>query len=416
MKVATIGGGSTYTPELAQGLLERCGRLGIRQWWLADIDAKRLDVVGGFVRRMVAAKGNPFRVHLTGDTRGALEGADFVITQVRVGGMEARHEDESLGRRWGLIGQETTGIGGMACALRTVPVLLSLAEQMRSLCPEAWLINFTNPSGLVTEALQRHAPDVSSVGLCNGPIGYQLLAAGALALPSPFEIHLDYLGLNHLAWIQGARARNRDVWPEAFGVKDPAKSDDVLMRLGVVCSDYLKYYYRTASMLQEQAGTKATRAQEVMEIERKLLSRYSDDTLDTMPPELMQRGGAFYSTAAAQLIEAMVLDRGEEHIVNTRQGDAVPGMPPDWVMELPCRIDRKGVHPLPAMPVPAFAEGLLRSVKAYEILTVRAACTGDREAALQALIAHPLGPDVERVAWVLEDMLETNRRYLPAFF
>jgi 6-phospho-beta-glucosidase len=416
MKLATIGGGSTYTPELAQGLLERCGRLGMREWWLADIDTKRLEVVGGFVRRMVGVKGDPFRIHLTRDRRTALEGADFVITQIRVGGMQARNEDESLGRRWGLIGQETTGIGGMACALRTVPVLLSLAEEMQSLCPEAWLINFTNPSGLIVEALQRFAPQIRSVGLCNGPIGYQLLAAGVLGLRSPFEVHLDYLGLNHLAWIQGARAGNRDVWPEAFGVKDPAESDDVLMRLGVVCNDYLKYYYRTESMLREQAGSRATRAQEVMEIERKLLARYADETLDTLPPELMQRGGALYSTAAAQLIEAMVLDRGEEHIVNTRQGDAVPGIPPDWVMELPCRIDRKGIHPLPARPVPDYAEGLLRSVKAYEILTVRAACTGDRKAALSALIAHPLGPDVDRAPEVLEDLLETNRRYLPAFF
>ena len=415
MKVATIGGGSTYTPELAQGLLERCGRLGMREWWLADIDAERLEVVGGFVRRMIEAKGNPFQIHLTGDRGTALEGADFVIVQLRIGGMQARHEDESLGRRWGLIGQETTGIGGMACALRTIPVLLTLAKEMQSLCPEAWLINFTNPSGLIVEALQRFAPKIRSVGLCNGPIGYQLLAAGVLGLKSPFEVHLDYLGLNHLAWIQGARVGSRNVWPETMGAKVSEEPEDVLMRLGVVCNDYLKYYYRTESMLALQARAGLTRAQEVMGIEKKLLARYADETLDTLPPELMQRGGVFYSTAAAQLIEAMTLDRGEEHIVNTRQGDAVPNLPPEWVMELPCRVERDGIHPLPARPVPDFAEGLLRSVKAYEVLTAKAACTGDREAALQALIAHPLGPEVDRVPEVLEDLLETNRKYLSAF-
>ena len=177
MKVATIGGGSTYTPELAQGLIQRQEKLGLLEWCLMDTDADRLDVVGGFVQRMVAGEGKPFGVRLTTDMREALQGADFVITQVRVGGMAARREDEYLGRRWGLVGQETTGIGGMACALRTVPVILSLAGQMQELCPEAWLVNFTNPSGLVVEALQRHAPGIRSVGLCNSPIGYQMLAA-----------------------------------------------------------------------------------------------------------------------------------------------------------------------------------------------------------------------------------------------
>jgi len=424
MKVATIGGGSTYTPELVQGFIERCERLGLRELWLMDIDAERLDIVGGFVKRMVAAAGDPFQVQLTTDRRAAIAGADFVTTQIRVGGMAARREDEYLGRRWGLVGQETTGIGGMAKALRTVPVLLSIAEEMRALCPKAWLVNFANPSGLVTEALQRYAPDVRSVGLCNGPIGYQMRVAEKLDLDDPFSVHLDYLGLNHLAWIRGARVGSEDIWPQMFAeVLKQARQDDdpsipaeVMERLGVICNYYLHYYYRTQSVLREQAKNEPSRAEQVMDIEKELLAQYADPAVDAMPPELMKRGGAYYSTVAVQLIEAIALDLGQVHIANTRQGDAVPNIPPDWVMELPCTIDKDGVHPLPTEPLPLFADGLLRAVKSYELLTAQAAVTGDREAALQALVVHPLGPDVDQALDVLEDMLNTHRTHLPNFF
>jgi 6-phospho-beta-glucosidase len=424
MQVVTIGGGSTYTPELVQGFIERHERLGLRELWLVDINAERLEVVGEFVRRMVAAAGAPFQVRLATDRQAALRGADFVTTQIRVGGMAARREDEYLGRRWGLVGQETTGIGGMANALRTVPVILSIAQDMRALCPHAWLVNFANPSGLVTEALQRYAPDVRSVGLCNGPIGYQMAVATKMGLDSPFDVHLDYLGLNHLAWVRGARVGDQDIWPQMFAdalrwareSDDPSVPAEVMERLGVTYNYYLHYYYRTQSVLREQAKNEPSRAEQVMEIEKTLLAQYADPTLEEMPPELMKRGGAYYSTVAVQLVEAIALDLGQVHIVNTRQGDAVPGIPPDWVMELPCRIDGAGIHPLPAEPLPLFADGLLRAVKAYELLTAQAAITGDRDAALQALIVHPLGPGVDQALEVLEDMLTTHRAYLPKFF
>ena len=416
MIVTTIGGGSTYTPELAQGFLERHEKLRLREWRLMDTDPERLDVVGGYMERMVAAQGGPFQVRLLTDQDAALEGADFVTTQIRAGGMASRRDDEYLGRRWGLIGQETTGIGGMANALRTVPVILSIAKDMQELCPQAWMINFTNPSGLVMEAMNRHAPEVKSVGLCNSPIGYQMEAAKKLGLESPFDVHLDYLGLNHLAWIRGASVKGRDVWQEAFGLTELAKLGSVMARLGVICNYYLEYYYNTKRFLDEQARDEPSRAEQVMEIEKKLCEQYADPTLDKMPPELMERGGAYYSTAAVQLIEAMVLDLGEEHIVNTRQGGAVQGIPEDWVMELPCRIQRDGIRPLPAEPLPLFADGLLRTVKAYELLTVQAAVTGDRDAVLSALMTHPLGPDADQAMKVLEDMLETNREHLPLFF
>jgi 6-phospho-beta-glucosidase len=420
MKVATIGGGSTYTPELVQGYIERHERLDLDELWLVDIDAARLETVGGFARRMVAAAGEPFQVRLTTDRCEALEGADFVTTQLRVGGMAARREDEHLGRRWGLVGQETTGIGGMANALRTVPVILSIAEDVGKLCPAAWLINFTNPSGLVTEALQRYAPDVRSVGLCNGPIGYQMRIAKRISLEDPFGVHLDYLGLNHLAWIRGARVGEQDVWPEVFAkALRQAQEDDhpilpagVMERLGEIATGYLRYYYNTQRVLQEQAKGEPSRAEQVMGIEKTLLTRYADPDLSTMPSELMERGGAYYSTVAVQLIEAIALDLKQVHIVNTRQAGAVRGVPPDWVMELPCQVDRAGIHPLAIKPLSPYADGLLRAVKTYELLTAQAAATGDRDAALQALVVHPLGPDTDQVVDVLDDMLSTNATYL----
>ena len=416
MKITTVGGGSTYTPELAQGFIERQEKLGLREWWLMDTDPERLQVVGGFARRMVAAAGGSFEVRLTSDLRAALEGADFVIIQIRVGGMAARRRDEYLGRRWGLVGQETTGIGGMACALRTVPVMLSLAEAIERHSPRACLVNFTNPSGLVLEALQRHAPQVRSVGLCNSPIGYQMAAAAILGLPGPFEVHLDYLGLNHLAWIRGARARGEDVWQRLGAIAEPSGASKVEERLGVICNYYLQYYYCTGSVLEKQRLEEASRADQVIDIEKRLLEKYADPSLDRMPPELLERGGAFYSTAAAQLIEAMALDLGEVHIVNTRQAGAVPGVPADWVMELPCEVRRDEIRPLPAAPLPLFADGLMRTVKSYELLTIQAALAGDRQAALGALIAHPLGPDADQALEVLADLLETNRDFLPRFF
>ena len=422
MKATTIGGGSTYSPELVQGFIERHERLGLHELWLMDIDPGRLDIVGRFVKRMVAAAGTPFQVHLTTDRRAALDGAQWVITQIRVGQMAARREDELLGRRWGLVGQETTGIGGMAKALRTVPVILSVAEDMRMLCPDAWLINFANPSGLVTEALQRYMPDIHSVGLCNGPIGYQMAVAKQMGITDPFEVHLDYLGLNHLAWIRGARVEGKDIWPQVLARAIEHAQDDhsplpaqAMKRLGVICNGYLRYYYRTARVLREQAPDKPSRAEQVIEIEGKLLAQYADPAIHAMPPELMQRGGAYYSTVAVQLIEAMALDRAQVHIVNTRQMGAVAGYPPDWVMELPCRVGRDGIHPLPAEPLPLFADGLLRAVKDYELLTAQAAVTGDRSVALQALLVHPLGPDADQVSDVLDDMLNIHRGYLPNF-
>ena len=197
MKVTVFGGGSTYTPELVNGFLTRVGSFPLDELWLMDIDPRRLAVVGGFAQRMVAAKGSPFKVVLTTDPRAAVEGAAYVTTQLRVGQMQARCADEYLGRRHGLIGQETTGVGGMAKALRTIPVILSIAADMRALAPGALLVNFTNPSGLVTEALQKYAPDVASVGVCNVAIGVKMHLVEELEKLTGKQIDAGARGAEH---------------------------------------------------------------------------------------------------------------------------------------------------------------------------------------------------------------------------
>ncbi len=421
MKIAVIGGGSTYTPELVNGFIAGAERLGLSELWLMDIDMERLEVVGGFAQRMVAAAGQPFALHLTSDRAGALDGASFVETQIRVGGQAARHEDELLGRRWGLVGQETTGVGGFAKALRTIPVLLSIAQDMQRYCPQAWLINFTNPSGLVTEALQRYAPQTHSVGLCNSPIGHKMSIARQLGV-DPSSVALDYLGLNHLAWLRGATVDGRDVWPQVFSAflermraeEDPVGPPYLLEMLQAIPSGYLHYYYRTAAVVAHQAVS-PTRAEEVMAIERQLLERYADPALTAPPPELMKRGGAHYSTAAWQLIDALHNDTGSVHIINTRHRGTVRGWPADWVCEMPCRVDRAGLHPLPMQPLMPLADGLVHAVKTYELYAAQAGAEGNRDAALAALVAHPLGPGADRAPALLEDLLRTNARYLPQF-
>ena len=429
MKIAVIGGGSTYTPELVNGFLDRIKSLPLTELWLMDIDSERLEIVGGFARRMVAAKGNPFKVVLTTDQRQAVAGASYVTTQIRVGHMPARVADEYLGRRHGLIGQETTGIGGMAKAMRTIPVLLNLAKDMQELAPDAMLVNFTNPSGLVTEALQRYAPDVPSVGVCNAPIGMKMQIVKELEASSGKHIPLEQadlntLGLNHLSWHRGFTVEGEDVWPQVLSAyitslkeeTEPEWDARTIESLGMIPNYYLQYFYHTGHKLDEQGKWPPSRGEEVIEIEKRLLAQYADPNLKKPPADLMLRGGAYYSTVATQLLNAHYNDLGETHVVNIRHNGAVPGWPADWVLEMPARVDRKGIHPLPAEPLPPACFGLLAHVKAYELLTVEAAVHGDRQAAYQALLAHPLGPQAGQVQAVLDDMLETNRAYLPQFF
>lgn len=429
MKVAVIGGGSSYTPELVNGFLARVATFPMKELWLVDISQERLDIVGGFAQRMVAAAGSPFQVHLTTDRRAGVVGASYVTTQLRVGGMEARRQDEYLGRRYGLVGQETTGIGGMAKALRTIPVLLAIARDMAELAPGAPLVNFTNPAGLVTEALVRYAPNVPAVGVCNVSITTKMhllerWAAMTGVTVAPERAQLNTLGLNHLTWHRGFTIDGEEVWPQIIAnygaelrsAEEPEWSPHLVASLGMIPNYYLQYFYNTSHKIAEQAAWPPSRAEAVMAVERDLLAYYGDPANSAPPADLMKRGGAYYSTLATQLLNAHYNDLGEVHVVNVPHQGKVPGVPGDWVMEMPCRVDRSGIEPLPAAPLHPAVAGLVAAVKAYELLTVEAAVHGDREAAFQALVANPLGPEMGQVDALLDEMLTINRPYLPQFF
>jgi 6-phospho-beta-glucosidase len=429
MKVTVIGGGSTYTPELVNGFLERVDSFPLDELCLMDINNHRLEIVGGFAQRMVEAKGSPFKVELSTHQRSAIQNADYVTTQLRVGMMEARRKDEYLGLRHGLIGQETTGIGGMAKALRTVPVLMSIANDIREVAPGAPLINFTNPAGLVTEALFRFAPDVTAVGVCNVPITTKMGLISKLEKSigkkiSPEMTRLDTLGLNHLSWHRGFTVDGEDMWPQIIeGYISELKSDEnpewppqMIEILRMIPNYYLNYYYQTEKKLSAQENWPPSRADEVVLIEDELLKQYADPNLKTPPDDLMKRGGAYYSTLATQLLNAHYNDLNERHIVNIKHAGAVDSWPSDWVLEMGAIVNQSGFHPIKTNPLPEVCFGLIAQVKSYEILTAQAAITGDRNIAYEALIANPLGPSADKIQIVLDDLLETNREYLPHFW
>ena len=428
MKVTVIGGGSTYTPELVNGFLQRAESFPLRELWLVDIDAERLRVVGGFAQRMVETQNAPFKIFLTTNRREALRGASYVTTQLRVGMMPARRNDEYLGKRHGLIGQETTGVGGMAKALRTIPVILDIANEMRELAPNAMLANFTNPAGLVTQALSQYAPDILSVGVCNVPINAKMQMLARLEKQHGAKIdaaraELKTLGLNHLSWHRGFTLDGEDVWnailqdylTELRAQENPEWEPRLIESLRVVPNYYLQYFYHTAHKLAEQEKWPPSRAEQVQEIEKGLLEQYNDPALREMPADLMKRGGAYYSTVATQLLNAHYNDLNETHVVNIAHNGAVREYPAHWVLEMPCNVNRNGVQPIATEPLPDACFGLLAQVKAYELLTVQAAVHGDREAAYQALITNPLGPKPDTAQTVLDDLLETNKQYLPQF-
>jgi len=428
MKITVIGGGSSYTPELINGFLERMETFPLTELWLMDIDPERLEIVGGFAQRMVQAKGAPFVAHMTNDQREAICEASYVITQLRVGRMAARKEDEYLGRRHGLIGQETTGVGGMAKAMRTIPVVLNIAQDMRELAPTALLVNFTNPAGLVTEALSRYAPDIQSVGVCNVPITTKMEFVERLEKQpglkaNPEHTELKTLGLNHLSWHYGFTVDGEDIWDKVFSgfveelrqETEPEWDPSTIEALQMIPNYYLQYYYQTDKKIAAQANWPPSRAEVVMEIEKGLLKQYAEPDRTEPPEDLMKRGGAYYSTLATQLLNAHYNDLGETHIVNVPHGGAIPGWPRDWVLEMPCKVSKEGIEPIAAEPLPPVCFGLLAHVKMYELLTVEAAVSGNHQAAFQALLAHPLGPSADRVQVVLEDLLEINRDYLPQF-
>jgi len=419
LKIAVVGGGSTYTPELVQGFATRQERLPVDELVLLDVDAERLEVVGGLARRMLDRAGWSGRLLLSGRREEAVDGADFVVVQLRVGGQAMRLADETVPLEFGCIGQETTGPGGFAKALRTVPVVLELAEEtVRRAAPGAWLVDFTNPVGIVTQALCDHGR--RAIGLCNSAIGFQRSFAAELGVAAD-RVELEHVGLNHLTWVRAVRVDGADRLPElldrhaetiAAGLGLPAA---LLRTLGAVPSYYLRYYYATGEVLEEQRRN-PSRAEQVMAIERELLELYRDPALDTKPELLERRGGAFYSEAAAALIASLHAGTGDVQVVDVRNDGALPDLPDDAVVEVPARIDRDGAHPLPLAPLAPELLGLVQQAKAYERLAVRAAVAGDRTVALKALLANPLVREYRVAEPLLDALLDSSRAYLPRFF
>ena len=410
LKIAVIGGGSSYTPELIEGIINRIDRLPVQQIDLVDIEVGRdkLETVTQLAQRMVARSGLDISIRHTFDRREAIRDASFVMTQLRVGGLESRARDERIPLKYKVIGQETTGPGGFAKALRTIPVILDICKDMEELAPDAWLINFTNPAGMVTEAVRQYT-SIKALGLCNVPINMHHQTARLLGA-SVDRVKVNFAGLNHLVWMSRIRLDGTDVTDKVIDMLcngahmnmnnihespwDPA----FLKSLGVVPCPYHRYFYTQDDMLTEElesATSKGTRAEVVMQTERELFELYKDPELAEKPRQLEQRGGAYYSDVSLSLVDALYNDTSEINVVNTINNGAISNLPADAVVEISSVIDSGGAHPIAQGNLPDSQIGLARSVKAYEQLAVEAAVTGDYGLALQALVANPLIPSAK---------------------
>lgn len=427
MKIAVIGGASSYTPELIDGLFPRTDTIPADEVWMMDPNEERLAITSGLAQRMAEKNGNPFKIHKTTDMREAVKDAKYVCTQIRVGGIQARINDEKLGRKHKIIGQETTGVGGFACALRTIPRILDVAHAMEESAPDSYMINFTNPSGIVTEALLKHSK-TTSMGLCNIPVGMIMEVVKHFDCQME-EVEMDYVGLNHLAWVRGFRIgdadRSQDVIdkfideaPEEWQAEEVCKNMQTVMRsLNMVLNPYLQYFYATQEIHDYQYAKDKTRGEEVVGIEESLFEKYNQPELKEKPEELMKRGGAHYSTAAFHLIEAIENDHQNHQVVCCRNNGAVPSFDDDCAVEVTASIGKDGATAIPQDAAPALPiRGLMQQVKAYESLTVEAAVKGDRELAFQALLENPLLPGADDTKVILDELLEINKEHLQGTF
>ncbi len=426
-KVVVVGGGSTYTPELVDGLCDVEERMAVDDLVLLDPSEMRREVVGGLSERILRTRGWGGTFSTTADPHAALEGADFVVVQLRIGGQSARHVDETLPVGYGCLGQETVGAGGLAKALRTVPVVLGLAEEMAARAnPGAWMVDFTNPVGIVTQALLDEGH--RAVGLCNVAIWAQRRIGHYLGV-DPDEIAVEHVGLNHLTWIRSARVggggddagddRLEDLF-ERFGPElelESGVSIDVLRLQQALPSYYVHYYYQhDAEVAQQSAPGHRSRADVVAELETSLLEEYRDPALVSKPEKLSYRGGAYYSLAAVRLMASLHAGTGDVQVVDMRNDGAIPGLPDDAVVETTAVVDAGGAHPLPQRELSPEMLGLVQHAKAYERLAVRAACSGSRDDVVRALLANPLIGQFPLAAELADELLGANRQYLPRFF
>jgi len=432
LKIAVIGGGSSYTPELIEGLIRYYEQFPVAELYLVDIEAGagKLQIVGDLAQRMIAASGKPIRLHVTLDRREAIRDADFVTTQIRVGMLDARSRDEKIPLGYGLIGQETTGAGGFAKALRTIPVILDICKEIEELAPDAFLINFTNPAGIVTEAVAKHT-NVKSVGLCNLPISTKMQIAELYGAKQS-DLFIEMVGINHLNWttkvVIDGKDQTADFLERVAGasgislqnIPDLEWDAEFIRSLGALPCAYHRYYYMKDEMFREMNDkfkeTGKTRADDVKEVEAELFELYKKPELVTKPPQLEKRGGAYYSEAAVQLMKSIYNDSGDIQVVNVVNNGVIPCLPDDVAIEVNCVIKSDGPHPIAlSKPLPPQIRGQLQVVKAYEELTIQAAVSGDCRAALQALTIHPLIGDEQLAKALLEQILTQNAAYLPQF-
>jgi 6-phospho-beta-glucosidase len=430
LKIAAIGGGSSYTPELVEGLIKRYHELPVDDLYLADIEEgkDKLEIVGNLAKRMVEKAGVDINIHMTLDRREAIKNADFIITQFRVGLLDARIRDEKIPLKYNVIGQETTGPGGFAKAQRTIPVILDICKDIEELAPEAWLINFTNPSGVISETVLKYTK-VKVIGLCNVPIGMIHDLAEMLGVDVK-RLYIDFAGLNHLVWGTRIYLDGNDITKKLIdsfaggkslsmkNVPDLPWEPEFIKSLGMYPCPYHRYYYLTDKMLEEQkkqAATVGTRGEVVKKVERELFELYRDPNLNSKPPQLEKRGGAHYSDAACSLISSIYNDRRDIHIVNVMNKGTIADLPDDVVIETNSVIDKNGAHPINIGHVPVKIRGLMQAVKAYEELTIEAGVKGEYHAALQALTVHPLVPSASVAQKILDEIIEQNNEFLPQY-
>lgn len=434
VKIVTIGGGSSYTPELVEGFIKRYDSLPVRELWLVDIEEGRykLETVGALAKRMVEKANVPMKIFLSYNRREALKDADFVTTQIRVGQLAARAIDEQIPLKYGLLGQETNGAGGMFKAFRTIPVILDIAKDIEELCPNAWFINFSNPAGMVTEALLRFSNLKRVIGLCNVPIHMEKDIAKLLDV-SPERVWVHFGGLNHMVYALKVFLDGEDVTKKVLELStDPEKGMAITMKnimpvnyeadfikaLGVLPCPYHSYYYRKDEQLNDELEalkTNSVRALQVQEIEKELFKLYEDVNLDIKPPQLEKRGGAYYSDAACSLIDSIYNDRKDIQTVDTRNNGTIRNLDPDSAIECSCVITKEGPKPLSIGELPVAISGLVSSIKSFERTTIDAAIEGNYQKALLALSINPLTTSDKTAKLIIDEMFEAHKRYLPNF-
>lgn len=434
LKIATIGGGSSYTPEFVEGIIKRYKELPVRELWLVDIEAgkEKLEIVGNLAKRMVEKAGVPIDIHLTLNRREALRNADFVTTQLRVGLLAARAKDERIPLSHGFMGQETNGAGGLFKGLRTIPVILEIANEMQELCPNAWLINFTNPAGMVTEALARYSKHRKFLGLCNVPIGMENGVASILSIDKS-RVRIDFAGLNHMVygfniWIDGEN-KTQEVMnkyienSQSINMKNITAMEwdaEFIKSFKLMPCPYHKYYYKTKDMLKdelEKFEKGKTRAEEVIETEKELFELYKDTNLKEKPKQLEKRGGAYYSDAACNLISSIYNDKGDLQVVNTFNNGTVKDFPDEFIIEVTAKITKDGPIPYKFInEFPIQIKGLISQIKQFEILGAEAAVEGSYEKALLAMVTNPLIANDFEGHRLLDEMLEAHKECLPNFY